>query len=113
MLADFPGSFEKENPSDVSSSNPEPVSQNLLKGVKWTSVFRETEFWFPGKFIHIMRYPDIPEHPCPQPVVRKGEEQVGGAPGMSQAPFHFRSSTERPPAARRPPPREAEALQRL
>lgn len=64
MLADFPGSFEKENPGDVSPSNPEPACQNSLKGVKWTSVFRETEFWFPGKLIRIMRYPDIPEHLC-------------------------------------------------
>lgn len=52
--ADFPGSFEKEDPEDVSSSNPESASQNILKGIKWTSVFRETEYWFPGKFICIM-----------------------------------------------------------
>lgn len=54
VLADFPGSFEKENPDDVSSSNPEPASQNILKGIEWTSVFRETEFWFPGKSFRIM-----------------------------------------------------------
>ena len=54
MLTDFPGSFEKENPDEVSSSNPEPASQNILKGIEWTSVFRETEFWFPGKSFRIM-----------------------------------------------------------
>lgn len=91
----------KEDPDDVSSSS--ESASRTMPGIKWTSVFRETEYWFPGKFICIMWFPDIPEHLCSSnPVVWKGQKQFGRGPGSEPSTLPA-LKLQRPTAAWRPP----------
>lgn len=112
VLDDFLGSFEETNSGIIGARQTLTVRQNILKGIKWTLVFRETRFWFTGKLICINKVITgmLRNIYSPRTAAHMGEKQGYRGPGKNIGLLNFRGHRKQPPAAQRPPQQAVEAL---